>query len=752
MSGARLFFARCRKVARLFFLGPAALTYLWMLQRSGLFDADFYRRSNPGLNRLYRALPMRHYILWGEAAGLRPGAEFDPQAYLDLHPDVARAGLAPLQHFLRLGRAEGRAHRKHAVPRLPRVPKTQWRVDPTARHHPYALHVHIYYPDLWDEFADRLVTLDIGIDLFVTVTWRGEETTWLIDRIRDRFPDAHVFAAANRGRDILPFLKLVNAGAFDGYAAVCKLHTKKSPHREDGDTWRRHLVRGILPDAGVGAPLSRFLADTDAAFWVADGPCYDVHDWWGSNRDKTAAVLRRVELDDLAADLCFPAGSMYWTKPLMIGMIRALRLTDDLFEVEDGQVDGTLAHAVERAVGGLARAAGQNIVQTKQLARPAPLPRAPAYVSAFYLPQFHPIPQNDAWWGTGFTEWRGVAAATSAFPGHLQPARPGALGYYDLRAPEVMQDQAALARTAGVDAFCVYHYWFGGKRLLEKPLDRLLSSPGTEFPFYLCWANESWRRNWDGLSGEILIGQDYAPDFERRLVDSTLPYMRDPRYQRPDGRRPRFIIYRPEDMPAPEQNVARMRRAWKQAGIGAVELGAVCFHVAGESPVPPGVFDFWVEMPPHGLVDGAAYRFGGPLGNTLGANGPAPGFAGLIYDYEAVAARSLSPTYRAGLPPDTIAGIMPGWDNTARRRARAHIARGANPATFRHWLRRLADGPLASSYRGELFVNAWNEWAEKAMLEPTEQFGRLNLDVMAELTRPAQHLTLPDRTGALGNG
>jgi lipopolysaccharide biosynthesis protein len=295
-----------------------------------------------------------------------------------------------------------------------------------------------------------------------------------------------------------------------------------------------------------------------------------------------------------------------------------------------------------------------------------------------------------------------------------------------------------------VDAFCVYHYWFDGCRVLETPLDTLLTQPDVDFPFYLCWANESWRRNWDGLSGEVLLEQSYADGFEAALVASSLRYMRDPRYARPDGSRPRFVLYRPEDMPDPDRNIARLRQAWHDAGIGEVELGAVSFHIAGQHKVAEDAFDFWIEMPPHGLVQGEDYLFGGALGNRMGAAGPTPDFCGLIYDYRAVADRSLTPRYRKGLPENTIAGIMPSWDNTARRGAQGHVAHGGNPATFRAWLQGLQKGPLAGSYRQELFINAWNEWAEKAMLEPSETFGQLYLDVLSEATQTA---VLKDQTG-----
>jgi lipopolysaccharide biosynthesis protein len=735
MTRFRLALHRVGKLMRIAFPGRPKMAYLRRIRRSGQFDRAYYLRAHPGHNRVYRRAPMRHYVLWGEASGLQPNRGFSPEIYLSLNPDVAEAGLPPFDHYLSLGRAEGRQHRRLPVEHLPDCALRPLRFDPDRGKAQVAVHLHLYYPDLWPEFRARLRDVDLPFDLYVTLTWRGAETADLEKRILDVFPEAHVHAMANRGRDILPFLRLVNAGAFDGYDAICKLHTKKSPHRNDGHSWRRHLIDGVLPGPGTAARLSQFLSDPEAAIWVADGQSYDLSAWWGSNRDKTAAMLRRVELDPPQGQVRFPAGSIYWLKPLMVGMIRGLRLGEDLFEPEQGQIDGTLAHAFERAIGVLAQAAGQTVRETSALPTGyRPPPPAPRYVSAFYLPQFHPIAENDRWWGRGFTEWRGVAAAASAFPGHLQPMRPADLGYYDLRAPEVMADQAALARSAGVDAFCVYHYWFGGQRLLEAPLDRLLTRPEVDFPFYLCWANESWRRNWDGLSGEILAHQAYAPGFERALVESTLPYMRDPRYQRPDGQRPRFVIYRPEDMPAPVQNIARMRRAWREAGIGPVELGAVRFHVSGEAEVPDDLVDFWVEMPPHGVVDAQAYLHGGPAGNGLSAAPPAAEFAGLIYDYNRMAARALSDDYRRTLPDRTIAGIMPAWDNTARRGARAHIARGANPATFRHWLTALCAGPLQGSYRGELFVNAWNEWGEKAVLEPTEVFGRLNLDVLAEAT------------------
>lgn len=742
--------ARMFRFLRVFFLTGKEREYLKAAEASGLFDPVYYKGAYPGIHPLFHRHGLRHYIVFGEKRGFRPNPDFSPAAYLRYNPDVDELGMPPFQHYVLAGRHEDRITKElPEVRQLPTVdtPKLRFDADrPIAR---FAVVAHVYYPDLWPEFAERLKTLPIDYDLYVTLTYRGEESDGLAEEIRAEFPNALVVPITNRGRDILPFLTLVNSGALNGYEAVCKIHTKKSPHREDGDHWRRHLIGGILPDDGLETLLDTFLADDKSAFWVADGQHFTSTEWWGSNFEVTRHLMRRIEVEIGPDILSFPAGSIYWMKPTVLGLLKAMELTEEHFEQEEAQVDGTLAHALERAMGFLAMTCDQGVAQTTQLMerskepRPEPLPR-PAFTSAFYLPQFHPTPENDAWWGKGFTEWRGTVSAQSLFPGHTQPILPSDLGFYDLRVTEVLGQQAELARKAGIDAFCVYHYWFDGRRILEQPLDRLLDRPEIDFPFYLCWANESWRRNWDGLSGEVLLDQTYAKGFEEKLVHDSLPYMRDPRYSRPDGTRPRFVIYRPEDMPDPEGSVQRLREAWRKAGIGEVELGAVCFHVDGESPVPDEAFDFWIEMPPHGMVTLDDYLFGGPEGNKLG-RAVHGGFRGLIYDYNKVIANSASESYVSGLPANTICGAMPSWDNTARRGLNAHMAYGANPGRFHFWLKQLRKTRLDGSYRNELFLNAWNEWAEKAVLEPTVKYDDLYLKVLrSHLLAPTEEHAAPE--------
>src|ERR1035438_6297622 len=185
---------------------------------------------------------------------------------------------------------------------------------------------------------------------------------------------------------------------------------------------------------------------------------------------------------------------------------------------------------------------------------------------AFYLPQYHPIPENDAWWGKGFTEWISVTKARPLFKGHYQPQLPADLGFYDLRVPEARRAQAGLAREYGIHGFCYYHYWFHGKRLLERPFNDVLESGKPAFPFCLCWANENWTRRWDGKEEQVLLKQVYSIEDDIQHIRALLPVFKDSRYIKVNGK-PVFLVYRIGNLPAPAETLRRWREEAAKAGL-----------------------------------------------------------------------------------------------------------------------------------------------------------------------------------------
>jgi lipopolysaccharide biosynthesis protein len=345
---------------------------------------------------------------------------------------------------------------------------------------------------------------------------------------------------------------------------------------------------------------------------------------------------------------------------------------------------------------------------------------------AFYLPQYHPVPENDEWWGPGFTEWRNVANARPLFPGHYQPHLPADLGFYDLRLSEVREAQAALASQHGISAFCYYHYWFNGRRILERPFAEVLASGKPDFPFCLCWANENWTRVWDGGEQDILLQQHYSTDDDRAHIQALMPAFADARYIRIDGR-PLFLVYRTELLPEPARTADIWRSEVSKAGLGDLYLARVENFASRVDPRAIG-FDASVEFAPDGANVGKI-KFRGPVHRVLASSGLLPGVYvdGKVANYRAMMLGML------GKPDPTFKRfrcVTPMWDNTARRRTGARIYVGSTPKLYEAWLTETAKQTIDKFPPGEriVFVNAWNEWAEGCHLEPDLKWGRQYLD------------------------
>lgn len=382
-----------------------------------------------------------------------------------------------------------------------------------------------------------------------------------------------------------------------------------------------------------------------------------------------------------------------------------------IWKIESARHAAHLARLAEfRKRGGTGlETAGLHFEDLTALPRPR---RLLARAIAFYLPQFHPIPENSKWWGEGFTEWTNVRRARPQFQGHRQPRRPGELGYYDLMEDaDVRRRQATLAHTYGLDGFCFYFYWFGGKRLLEGPIAAWAEDQEITFPFCLCWANESWSRRWDGRDDEVLIAQEHTPEDDIAFIQYISRYLRSDQYIRINGK-PLLVIYRPDLFPDPVASAARMRDWCRKNGIGEIHL-AYTLSFSDNPPEAYG-FDSAIEFPPNNMG----------LETDQGLVCPtATDFDARIYDLTKLAENSSDYPAPNG---SRFRGVTPQWDNTARRMNHAAIMRDGGPALYGTWLRNAAlDMAKHARNRDEriVFINAWNEWAEGAYLEPDQDHG-----------------------------
>ena len=348
---------------------------------------------------------------------------------------------------------------------------------------------------------------------------------------------------------------------------------------------------------------------------------------------------------------------------------------------------------------------------------------------AFHLPQFHPIPENDEWWGRGFTEWTSVVKSRPRFPGHYQPHLPADLGFYDLRLPEARAAQAQLAAEYGIYGFCYYHYWFNGRRLLERPVNEIWKSGEPDFPFCLCWANENWTRRWDGQDREILLEQHYSFEDDVSHIRSLIPLFHDRRYIRVMDK-PLFLVYRASVLPEPKRTTEMWRREAERAGLKGLFLVRVLSFDQTGDPRELG-FDCAVDFHPSAALLHASRILRRKWWHRRKLRTAEPEYYdNCISDYGKYVTSALA----VPMPScPWIPCVCPGWDNSARKKQGAYILTNSSPEIYGHWLREVVGRRRAGmppetdrliSPDSLVFINAWNEWAEGNHLEPCERWGR----------------------------
>lgn len=352
-----------------------------------------------------------------------------------------------------------------------------------------------------------------------------------------------------------------------------------------------------------------------------------------------------------------------------------------------------------------------------------------ARIIAIYLPQFHPIPENDEWWGKGFTEWTNVGKAKPLFRGHYQPRVPADLGYYDLRVPETREAQAALAKEHGVESFCYWHYWFGnGKRLLERPFNEVLASGKPDFPFCLGWANHSWHDKQFSKDGsdKLLIEQKYGgkEDYTQHFY-TLLPAFKDKRYTRVDDK-PLFFIYAPNDVPDLSEFIDLWQQLAIQNGLKGIHFVANTHQIEDFEPLQHKGFNaiglvrlFHVFKKEFSLFHRAYVKIMRIIFKT-----------GRILDYD------FCSKYFSG-EEDRLdycyPSIFPNWDHSPRSGRKGHILHNANPIAFKKHVKQVLKTVKHKAPEHQvIFLRSWNEWAEGNYIEPDLKFGKQFLVALKE--------------------
>jgi O-antigen biosynthesis protein len=728
-------------------------------------DVSFYQKQVPSID--FSIVPAAlHYASVGWRAGLDPSPDFSTTGYLAAHPDVASAGMNPLLHYIYIGHTEDREKRPSLL-----VHETKLRADGREEWAGYRDVKNREYSSLEDRAPDlsllrftfnlagtNLVNIVKSLKLkhnsgqpliSIVIPCLGQEllTVECLSSVFAYASDAKIeilIADNASGGELFKSLsahKDINYVGFPtniGFGPACNGAAMKARGKyilflNNDAQIAPHSLSAMIelfneePRAGVVGPrILNFdgtlqeagaLANSDGRGQLIGFGLSPNVPRFGYRRKvdyvSGAALMVRRELfeemggfDDVYApaycedvDLCLKirrAGYDIYYEPCAI-------VAHHLSKTSNAGGAGTTGKMalINRNRATLVRRWCERLED------------AGMRTIAFYLPQFHPVPQNDVWWGKGFTEWTNTSKARPNFLGHRQPRLPADLGNYDLRVAEVMDQQAALARRYGVDGFCYYYYWFSGERVLEMPLERLLQTGKPDIPFCLCWANENWTRRWDGNDDDILLAQNYDEENAVSIAQDLGRYFDMSNYIRIDGR-PLILIYRLQEIPNPLRFVESCRNLWRTEGKGEVVVGMVESFELSATPQDPKRFgaDITVEFPAHGMVKDPPL----PVTKTN------PQWVGSAHDY-----RELASNFMTRVEPGfkRIRSVLVGWDSTPRHRDRSFVLENATPGAFQAWLEWTYRRTRVQNFGDEriVFINAWNEWAEGSYLEPDSEFG-----------------------------
>lgn len=627
-----------------------------------------------------------------------------------------------------------------------------------AAHKSVAVHLHLFDFDIPEILINYLNNIPIPYDIYVSVS-ESPDSAHVASILGSRLAHARkviVETTPDRGQDIAPFV--VQFGSrLAQYDLVGHIYAKNGLDGKHLSDSCKYTLDRLLGPAGCGAGRLMHIIDLlgqNAKTVYSERHSLNINDLsgWAGSYDMAGAILKahtQLSVEDFP-EVEFPQESMFWARVDCLKAFLSLPLDYDEFPAEPLPEKGTMVHALKRLVLIFANQAGGNNIRIhqedsirdykyyeEQCDYSQSVVHHDIKILAYYLPQFHPTPENDEWHGKGFTEWTKVKAANPLFEGHYQQHIPHSdIGYYLLDSPATLHRQAELMRKSGVYGQVFYHYWFSGKLILENPARILLDNPDINMPFCFCWANENWTRRWDGNEKEILLGQNYSADDARSFIHYLIPFFRDRRYITVDGR-PVLFIYRSSSIPDPKEYLSIWESECSSAGLQRPYVVAVLTRGATH----PGDFgmDAGTERVLHDWTDGAVPNIKHSLRPYQPVNGSVLAYDEVAKFYKAQEEVKDFTYFRS---------LTPTWDNTARYGSDAILLHGSTPSAFQDWLQKSVDYTQSTlpDDRRFILVNAWNEWAEGAHLEPDTRFGYSYLNSVGRVLSGIDYAENPDST------
>lgn len=682
-----------------------------LIADSGLFDSDYYLKENPDVKET-NFNPLDHYLLFGGFEGRNPSEKFNTVFYLETYPDVIREGVNPLLHYILYGKSEGRKllpEENESIPTANDISNKSniqtdkvhaGTVDDPLKNEMDIIRESNYFDNDYylSTYPDVKEKNSGPVEHFCRFGYkelRNPSEKFNTKFYMEEYPDV-------RDSGVNPLVHYIRFGEEEGRMVLPedvirdKKTTKQIIKPPSKKTEEEPPEDDMLSQRNSDLELIRNSVYFDEKYYLANYP-------YVSNAD--ISPLEHFYFQGWKEGK--NPGPEFETKYYINKNpdVKSTKKNPLVHYLKFGKDEGRKSKEIEEIITeDNAVFEGQDKSELSNFEEKVKL-------LSFYLPQFHPIPENDKWWGRGFTEWYNVVRAKPQFEGHYQPHLPIDIGFYDLRVPEIMEQQIEMAKIGGLAGFCFYYYWFDGKRLLDRPLDMFLEHKEWDFKFCVCWANENWTRRWDGMENDILIAQNHSKEDDLKFIEDYSRYTRDSRYIRIDNK-PLLIIYRPDIFPDIKKSVKFWRDFYKRKYNE--ELVMAMIQTFGSHDPNEFGFDYAIEFPPHNVApEDLTTKF------KLFS-----GYSGRINNVRTFMDKSREKLSKTSY--NLFRGVMLNWDNTPRKGNSGNVYLNNPPHSYREWLFEACKDTLKNKPNPDeriVFINAWNEWAEGTHLEPDEKYG-----------------------------